>query len=396
MGQLTEVRRDGAVVETYTYDLDGDRTSQGATYDAGGRLTSRGGTAYTFDADGFLTNRGADTFTYARSGELRSATVGGNTVAYAYDGVGRMVARVDGAATTRYVYGDPDSPYRISAARAPNGTLDRYLYGPRDNLYAILRGGQRFHVATDQVGSPRAVVAADGTVVKRLEYDAYGVTTDLDPAFFLPLGYAGGLRDQVTGLVRFGLRDYEPQSGRFTARDPAMFAGSQRSLYAYANSSPVSYHDPGGTMSVSIGGYAGPGGGVTFYLDPRAFYDLDRPLITGMCLEFGVGAGGGIEADLLEPAPTQASLSAFAELSAKYGPGGGKLAADFDLICGTGKGKAGVNLGPLQAGIDSDGQLSAGGAVSPPEETPDEPSSGVGVKVEGKAGFKACLPPPPR
>ena len=163
-----------------------------------------------------------------------------------------MVARIDGAATTRYVYGDPDSPYRVSAARAPDGTLDRYLYGPRGNLYAILRGAERFHVATDQVGSPRVVVAADGTVVKRLEYDAYGVTTDLDPAFFLPFGYAGGLRDPVTGLVRFGLRDYEPQSGRFTARDPAMFAGSPRSLYGYANNSPVTYHDPGGTASISL------------------------------------------------------------------------------------------------------------------------------------------------
>ncbi len=202
-----------------------DRTTQGATYDAAGRLTGRNGISYTFDDDGFLVTRGGDSFTYARSGELRSATVGRTPVSYAYDGMGRMVARVQGGETTGYVYGDPDAPYRVSAARAPDGTLDRYLYGPRGNLYAILRGGARFHVGTDQIGSPRIVAAADGTIVKRLEYSAYGVTTDHDPGFFLPFGYAGGLRDPVTALVRFGLRDYEPQSGRSPRATPPCSKG---------------------------------------------------------------------------------------------------------------------------------------------------------------------------
>ena len=165
VGELREVRRDGALVETYGYNVDGDRTTHGnetATYDAGGKLATRGATSYGFDADGFLAARGADTFGYDRSGDLRSATVGATTVEYAYDGLGRRVARVEGGLTTRYVYGDPDDPYRISAARAPNGVLDRYLYGPRGNLYAILRGASRFYVATDQVGSPRVVVDSPG------------------------------------------------------------------------------------------------------------------------------------------------------------------------------------------------------------------------------------------
>ena len=228
----------------------------------------------------------------------------------------------------------------MSAARAPGGTLDRYLYGPRGNLYAILRGGERFHVATDQVGSPRIVTAADGTVVKRLEYDAYGVTTDLDPGFFLPFGYAGGLRDPVTGLVRFGLRDYEPQSGRFTARDPAGFDGSPRSLYSYANNSPVTFHDPGGTASLSFSAYLGGGGGGTLYFDPKALLDPDKPFFTGGCFEGGFGLGGGVELDALEAPPTDASLTAIAEASVALGPGGAKIGGDWDVICGTGKVKS--------------------------------------------------------
>jgi len=291
----------------------------------------------------------------------------------------------------------------VSAARAPDGTLDRYLYGPRGNLYAILRGGERFHVATDQVGSPRVVIAADGTVVKQLSYDAYGISTiDVGPAFFLPFGYAGGLSDPVTGLVRFGLRDYEPQSGRFTARDPAMFAGSSRSLYAYANNSPASYYDPGGTASINISGYIGPGGGATFYYDPSALWNWDKPLVTGLCLEFGVGGGGGVESDFLEEAPEEGSLSAFVEGSGKLGPLGGKAGGEFDLICGKWKGKVGGNVGPLQAGYGPDG-LSAGGSVDPWGENPNDQIGNTigedgkpwGGKLEAKVGFKGCLPPPP-
>ena len=368
IGELSEVRRDGAVVETYGYNVDGDRTAHGgetATYDAGGRLAARGATTYSFDADGLMAARGADTFAYDRSGDLRSATVGAVTVAYAYDGLGRRVARVEGGQTTRYVYGDPDDPYRISAARAPDGTLDRYLYGPRGNLFAILRGTARFYVATDQVGSPRVVVDSSGIVVKRLEYDAYGVETDLDPGFFEPIGFAGGLRDPITRLVRFGLRDYEPASGRFTARDPAGFAGSPRALYGYASNSPVSFRDPTGTFSISYSAYAGAGGGFSLYIDPSAFFDSKKPLITGLCVEGGLGLGGGIETDVLEAAPTKSGLSAIGELTFKIPLVGAKVGGEFDLICGTGKHKGGINAGPYQGGFDTDDVWSGGAAADP-------------------------------
>jgi hypothetical protein len=96
-----------------------------------------------------------------------------------------------------------------------------------------------------------------------------------------------------------------------------------------------------------------------------------------------VGLGGGLEADFLEEAPEEAGLSAMAELNLTAGPVSGKVGGEFDLICGTGKGKLGGKLGPLQGGLDSEGAPSAGlGAAA-------------GAKVEGKAGFKACLPPPP-
>ncbi|MFZ5898609.1 MAG: hypothetical protein ACOYU7_05475 [Bacillota bacterium] len=72
-GQLTEVRRDGAVVETYSYDVNGNRISNGdqsASYDEQDRIIRQGGVTYEFDSDGFLTRRGNDTFEYSARGEL--------------------------------------------------------------------------------------------------------------------------------------------------------------------------------------------------------------------------------------------------------------------------------------------------------------------------------------
>ncbi len=34
-------------------------------------------------------------------------------------------------------------------------------------------------------------------------------------------------------LVRFGARDYDPHTGRWTARDPILLNGGQENLYEY-------------------------------------------------------------------------------------------------------------------------------------------------------------------
>ena len=151
---------------------------------------------------------------------------------------------MQGGGRYRYIYGDPRRPQLVTATRAPDGTLTTYDYGEDDLLFSLERGGQRYYVATDQVGTPRVVADAAGTVVKRLDYDAFGVpVSDSAPAFDLPIGYAGGIADPVTGLVRFGFRDYDPAAGRWTARDPIVQAGGANT-YAYVNSDPVGIARP--------------------------------------------------------------------------------------------------------------------------------------------------------
>ena len=62
--------------------------------------------------------------------------------------------------------------------------------------------------------------------------------------------------DRDTGLVRFGYRDYDPETGRWTAKDPIGFAGGDTDLYGYCLNDPVNLIDPYGLIdSVTVNFY---------------------------------------------------------------------------------------------------------------------------------------------
>ena len=117
----------------------------------------------------------------------------------------------------------------------------------------MVRGGITYRILTDHVGSPRLVVRTDsGEVVQRMDFDEWGrVLRDTQPGF-QPFGFAGGLWDADTGLLRFGARDYDPELGRWTCKDPIGFAGGLSSLYSYVGSDPVNWVDPCGLFPWGI------------------------------------------------------------------------------------------------------------------------------------------------
>jgi RHS repeat-associated protein len=69
---------------------------------------------------------------------------------------------------------------------------------------------------------------------------------------FQPFGFAGGLYDADTGLTRFGARDYDAQTGRWTTKDPIRFGGGTN-FYGYVLNDPVNLVDPAGLFFAIAG-----------------------------------------------------------------------------------------------------------------------------------------------
>ena len=174
--------------------------------------------------------------------------------------------------------------------RSPSGVLTTYYYGRGDALFAFERGGERYYVGADQVGTPKVVTDEAGAVVKTLNHDSFGRRTpagEQGAGFELPIGFAGGLEDPLTGLVRFGQRDYDPATGRFTSRDPILQSGGLN-VYAYVNGNPLSHRDPtglaegGGFMGFlqSVGEYFTDGDGGTA-VEAISQIESDSPVVEG-------------------------------------------------------------------------------------------------------------------
>ena len=94
--------------------------------------------------------------------------------------------------------------------------------------------------------------------IKRIDYDSFGnVIRDTNTSFQIPFRFAGGLYDKHTGLIRFGHRDYDPDTGRWTAKDPILFQGGSTYLYGYCMNDPVNFVDPQGQFKGAITGGIG-------------------------------------------------------------------------------------------------------------------------------------------
>ena len=90
----------------------------------------------------------------------------------------------------------------------------------------------------------------DGLIIESIDYDVWGMetTTRVNGNFPLPFTFAGGLYDADTKLVRFGARDYDPEIGRWTAKDPIGFSGRDTNFYGYVQSDPINFLDSIGLL----------------------------------------------------------------------------------------------------------------------------------------------------
>ena len=197
----------------------------------------------------------ADGTRHDELGNLRHVILpNGDEIDYIIDGRGRRVARNVNAVRDRgWLYGDALNPL---AELDDHGDLTKvFVYASQPHVPdLVVTPTDTYRVITDQIGSVRYVLnTRRGIVAQRFEYDPFGNIIDAegDPTL-QPFRFAGGLYDDATGLLRFGARDYDPQVGRWTAKDPALFGGGQTNLYGYAFNDPINYADISGEVPIPL------------------------------------------------------------------------------------------------------------------------------------------------
>ena len=259
-GRLTEVKVDGEVVEAYDYDANGNRTYTKnldeefyASHDDQDRLLTAGEWSFVYNEAGDLvqaTNNALSettSYTYDVNSSLLAVELpDGTDIEYVVDGRGRRVGKkVDGVLVKGWLYQDQLEP--VAELDGQGQVVSRFVYGSKAHVPDYMeRDGQVYRYVTDHLGSVRLVVNTQTQeVVQRLEYDAWGrVLVDTAPGF-QPFGFAGGVGDTRTNLIRFGARDYAPTSGTWISSDPIGLKGGL-SRYAYARGNPVGRIDTDG------------------------------------------------------------------------------------------------------------------------------------------------------
>ena len=256
-GRLETVYLDGDLFATYGYDENSNRIYYSGsfpeisttTYDERDRLISYGDTTYDYDRAGDLRSKSMGDqsveYDYDVFGNLRRVTLeAGTTIDYIVDGDSRRVGKkVDGSLVKGWLYQGRLNP--VAELDGDGNVVSRFVYASRTHTPDyMIKDGITYGLISDHLGSPRLVVdLSTGTLVQELRYDEFGrITLDTNPGF-QPFGFAGGLYDHQTGLVRFGARDYDAEIGRWTTPDPIGFSSGTMNLYTYAGANPVNFVD---------------------------------------------------------------------------------------------------------------------------------------------------------
>ena len=258
-GRLIEVKQDNLVQSSYGYDDNGNRTFLNglpiADYDAQDRLLRYNNITYDYTANGELKTKTIGTATtsyrYDVLGNLRSVTLSDGTVLdYVIDGQNRRIGKKrNGVLEQGIIYQSHLKP--IAELDGSGNIVSRFVYGIGVNSPDFMfKGGVTYRLIKDHLGSPRLVFnTATNTIAQRLDYDAWGnVTADTNPGF-QPFGFAGGIYDRDTGLLRFGARDYDPIIARWLSKDKLAFLLDSLNRFEHVHSDPINLIDVDGLMS---------------------------------------------------------------------------------------------------------------------------------------------------
>ncbi|MFO0011239.1 MAG: putative Ig domain-containing protein [Planctomycetota bacterium] len=387
-GQLQSVDKEGARVETYQYDANGNRVGAGVVLGLGNRLLEDGTFRYAYDNEGNLVEKlrlssnekwlysydHRNRMTRAESRSAAGATL--QVIQYGYDPLNRRISIEKDGATLSTVYvgqspwADFDGAGNLVARYMPGSQIDELLsrYRPSEGVSWYL---------VDRLGSMTHIADNTGAIVSQVSYDSYGnILSETNPARGDRFKFAGREWDEATGLYYNRARYYDPKAGRFVSEDPLAFWGGDANLRRYAGNDPVNSTDPMGLQAMSEGG--GLMAFVSYYADFALTYGSDEPFTFRIgCKQGACGISGATdpETKLKYSAPVPGT--------------NGKLKLGGTVGSDGLKANATGGLGPVSASAGTDGfSVKLKGEVGPKSWGQFEDSVELNSKGETKFELK--------
>ncbi len=290
VGNITQIKLNGTVCESYTYDSLNQLTSVTRgndtytyTYDNGGniqsvtkngeviksygytdttwkdKLTSYNGESITYDQIGNpLQYRDGYNFTWSNGRQLTGITGNSTNVSFVYNADGLRTSKTSGRITTEYYWLEG-----VLLGQKTGNNIITYLYDENGAVYGMKYNDNYFYYAFNAQGDVVGIIHESGNVIARYEYDAWGnilsVTTntgiDISQstnhiANINPIRYRGYYYDNETGFYYLQSRYYDPITQRFLNAD-GVIAGTSGSvngynLFVYCFNNPVNLNDSEG------------------------------------------------------------------------------------------------------------------------------------------------------
>ena len=188
---VTQTGTAGAKQESYTYDTAGNtltRTREGRSQDL------------AWDVEG----------------RLESVTEDSQKTSYVYNAEGERLIRRDPTGTTLYLNG---TEIRLAKAGGAVTGTRYYTFDERTVAARTTRGVSFF--TSDQQGTAQVQVDATSMAVTRRRLTPFGQERGTAAQGWVgERGFVNGTRDDSTGLVHLGAREYDPVIGRFISVDP--------------------------------------------------------------------------------------------------------------------------------------------------------------------------------
>ena len=188
-------------------------------------------------------------YTWQRCTQLAGITGNGKNISYVYDSQGKRVQKTVNDVVTTYLYSDD----MLMRQTDGTNTID-FQYDAGGQIIGFVYNGTPYYYLRNIMNDVSGIVDANGTVVAKYRYDAYGNTiySTGSMAEINPIRYRGYYFDAETSWYYLESRYYNPEWRRFINSDSLFIAGDAitgSNMYTYCNGDPISYVDPSGMIS---------------------------------------------------------------------------------------------------------------------------------------------------